>query len=95
MLRNELFVELSDEQQELVAGGMGYDKLPSIFQLGKTSFAQKFNALKVLKQQYTGAGANGAYTTNSDLIVKENAAVKTNALAVDIIGKFGKYFKKW
>ncbi len=43
MLHNELFVELSDDQQELVAGGFGGD-----FGLSATYFKQDINLFKTV-----------------------------------------------
>ena len=96
MLRNDLFVDLSDEQQELVAGGRSYSggSVPNIFQLGKSSFDQNLTAFKVLKTQQTAAGPHGAMTLNSDLVAVEKLNIHSDAFAIDKIGGGYGYARK-
>ncbi len=94
MLHNDLFVELSDEQQELVAGGRGRKGKKggsglgglNILQIGKSSFEQNYKGLTVGKTQHTAAGPHGAMTSQSDVVVLEKFNIHSDAFALDKIG---------
>lgn len=68
---SELFIELSENEQEFVAGGT-----TTVFNLNRTDFFSQVNLYQT--SGYTTAGPNGASASGS--ITRTNQTINTSAL---------------
>ncbi len=95
MLRNELFVELSDEQQELVAGGRSRSygkpkkqkKGPYLMKSTNAHFEGTSKLANISVGSLSYAGRHEAYATNHLDVTKYLDTVKSNANTFDYLSK--------